>query len=183
MKRDPSIRRIRAAAGAKPPARHSETYKWLRDRHRDLAVILARFKPGWETIRAEIEAAGVRDRKGRAPDCDSIRRIWRRVCEDVAASEEDQRSKARERKKVNRSPRHGGPPPIVVAEDGGRPLPSAPAPRPVKREPPQVARPEPVRGEEVELTPEAREELEKLDRAFERADAWAGPRIGRRRSM
>lgn len=45
---------------------------------------------------------------------------------------------------------------------------------------PGPAPPAAVPEREIELTPEAREEMERLEQTFARADAWLGPRIGRR---
>jgi hypothetical protein len=67
--------------------RHSDAYRLLREQH---AAVVARFQsnwPGWDAVALEMSEAGVVGKGGRRLSASSVRRVWKRVCADVAKAQ------------------------------------------------------------------------------------------------
>jgi hypothetical protein len=67
--------------------RHSDAYRLLREQH---AALVARFQthwPGWDAVAVEMSEAGVATKGGRRLSASSVRRVWKRVCADVAKAQ------------------------------------------------------------------------------------------------
>jgi hypothetical protein len=73
-------------SGIRPYRRRSEMYRWLREHHGHVAELLAATEPSWREVAERLGRAGVRNTKGALPSADSIRRVWRVVCRDVAGA-------------------------------------------------------------------------------------------------
>ena len=62
----------------------SDLYRWLRANYKRLALRLEQDQISWGVLAREIAAAGLKNKKGAPPSADSVRRIWRTVCRDLA---------------------------------------------------------------------------------------------------
>lgn len=179
------IERIEQDAKNHEETRRSETFRWLRRRHARISKALARCQLSWASVAANIVADGVRGPTGREPSAKSVQQIWVRVCKQVEKEKRARQLANSTAKPVNRSPRIAKSlPPIFPA---ATPVLERPAFPPPVRAPPASALPalrpsvrpdpDPAPGAPA-LTDEAREELENLQRDFERADAWAPAALG-----
>lgn len=103
MVRDAAVRAIQRAAQKKAPPGHSAAFKWLLDRHAEMAEVIDKERPGWDLIRESIHAAGVVGKHGQKLSVASLIQIWKRVCIEAErrATSEPAQSK---RKPPNRSP-------------------------------------------------------------------------------
>ncbi len=75
-----------ALAGTIGNAGRSEAYAWLRLRFEQLASRL-QHRPGWPAVAAGMAMGGIKGGKGKPLSGPALRRIWSRVCRDVAAEE------------------------------------------------------------------------------------------------
>ncbi len=72
----------------RPFGRQGDIYRWLRANFDFVENWRIRLSPTWDTIAAKISKAGVVNRNGKGPTGRLVRRIWQRVCRDVAAERE-----------------------------------------------------------------------------------------------
>lgn len=73
-----------------------DIYRWLREHHAVVTEWLAVRQPSWETIASRIARDGVVGQRGNPPAWHSVRRVWQRVCRDVAAEAAAREAAARE---------------------------------------------------------------------------------------
>lgn len=175
-KKDPALRSF---FRGRAQSSESAIFRWLWDHHAAVEEALGKHKAGWASIVDALVAAGVAGKLGGAPTRTSAMKTWARVCREKEIQRT--RSVAADRRRPNRSPRLSGPPPVVAPS---APVPAMTAPAVVPQMEavlaPAPAPPAAVPEGEIELTPEARAEMERLEQTFAKADAWLGPRIGRR---
>ncbi len=96
---------------------HSDVYRWLLRKHRQVSKALAKHEPSWQTITDMLIADGVSGRAGSTPNPNSVCRVWARVCRDIDAKRRGSSTK-RQKKKTFDSQRakqtpvqaHGGSP-------------------------------------------------------------------------
>jgi len=67
--------------------RHSDAYRLLREQHAALAARFQTIWPGWDAVAIEMAEAGVAGKGGRRLSASSVRRVWKRVCADVAKAQ------------------------------------------------------------------------------------------------
>ncbi|MBV9747681.1 MAG: hypothetical protein JO157_02590 [Acetobacteraceae bacterium] len=60
---------------------------WLWVNHAELSEVLWRWQPTWASVARIMEADGVRDRYGKAPTGNAVRRVWKRVCREIEAEQ------------------------------------------------------------------------------------------------
>lgn len=101
--------------------RHSDLYRWLKHHHATLSASFARHKPSWLLVADEIAAAGIMGANGQRPSPNSVRQIWERLCRDLTAEQQRQRT-GLGRVPPPKAPRDWTPPVVAKAD--------APAPRP-----------------------------------------------------
>lgn len=75
--------------GVRPYRGRTAMYRWLRAHYHELAALLEKEEPSWAEVAARIAQHGVANRKGAVPSGHSVRRVWKTVCRDVAASGAD----------------------------------------------------------------------------------------------
>jgi hypothetical protein len=76
-------------AGIRQYRRRSALYRWLRAHHESIAEILTKDEPSWLSVAERLAEAGVRNTKDAPPSADSVRRIWRAVCRDIARAQNE----------------------------------------------------------------------------------------------
>lgn len=86
MTADTALARAAALAGTIGNAGRSEAYAWLRLRFEQLASRL-QHRPGWPAVAAGMALGGIKGGRGKPLTGPALRRIWSRVCRDVAAEE------------------------------------------------------------------------------------------------
>ena len=128
---DPTVKAIRKAARSKPPIRHSAVYRWLRDRHAELAVVMRENGPGWELVRGKMAEQGLTNRNGSPLTVCSVRKTWAVVCRHIRDGAGFPDGPKPQRRRPNRSPRKGSietirAPGVGEAEASGAPTPFAP---------------------------------------------------------
>lgn len=63
----------------------SPLYRWMRQRHADLAAAFDETPPAWGVFAAQMAALGITDADGKPPTAIGARQTWYRVRRDVAA--------------------------------------------------------------------------------------------------
>jgi hypothetical protein len=63
----------------------SPLYRWMRQRHADLAAAFDETPPAWGVFAAQMTALGITDADGKPPTAIGARQTWYRVRRDVAA--------------------------------------------------------------------------------------------------
>ena len=128
MRADTTLARVMARAGRSGKAGRSEAYAWLRLRFEQLASRL-QHRPGWPAVAAGMATGGIKGGRGKPLTGPALRRIWSRVCRDVAAEEPWHEEAIRTApqhgatagKPCRREPVRGAkanrPPPIVTASE------------------------------------------------------------------
>jgi len=81
-----TITRLNAAVAARPYRRRSDAYRWLRANHRAVRELLDQ-EPSWHVIAREMTASGITGATGGSLSGRGVRRIWERVCRDLATAE------------------------------------------------------------------------------------------------
>lgn len=132
MRADTTLVRVMAEAGKSGNAGRSEAYAWLRLRFEQLASRL-QHRPGWPAVAAGMATGGIKGGRGKPLTGPALRRIWARVCRDVA-TEEPWRADA-----VRTASQHGTPALRLHRCQPGR-APDA------DQSPPTVTAPEPSRA-------------------------------------
>ncbi len=82
---DKLLRRIVAKGKERRAGKQSDAYRWLYPRHASLAIALATSPPEWRVIAEEMTADGIKGGKSKPLTDRAVKRIWHRVCRDVAA--------------------------------------------------------------------------------------------------
>lgn len=95
---DPLLDKVVTRARSQAYKRHSDAYRWLRERHAVLAPVFAATKPPWREIAAEMVAGGVLGGRGKPLKARALAGIWARVCRDVVAAEAKQQATQQSRK-------------------------------------------------------------------------------------
>ena len=85
-------------------SRHGDIYRWLRENFDRVEPEIVHLKRSWESIASDIGADGVKGGRGKEPYANSVRRIWPRVCRDVAVARERE---AEERRSEKPRPKSG----------------------------------------------------------------------------
>jgi hypothetical protein len=62
----------------------SKAYRWLRKNFDELSRGLAEFRPSWDAVAAQMAREGIIGQRGKPPYGHAVRRVWERVCRDVA---------------------------------------------------------------------------------------------------
>lgn len=65
----------------------AEVFCWLWINHAELSEVLRRWEPSWAPVARIMEMDGVRDRYGKAPTGNAVRRVWGRVCREIEAGD------------------------------------------------------------------------------------------------
>lgn len=86
-KRDERLRRWLAQIPPYPHGVRAEVFCWLWANHAELSEMLRRWKPTWASVAQIMEMDGVRDRYGKAPTGNAVRRVWGRVCREIEAEQ------------------------------------------------------------------------------------------------
>jgi len=81
---DETLTRVLAGLEGRRFRGRSDLYRWLRANYKRLAPRVEQDEIPWGVLAREIAAAGLKNRKGAPPSADSVRRIWRTVCRDLA---------------------------------------------------------------------------------------------------
>lgn len=120
-------KRFKRAVEVKSDTRHTELYRWLKAHHPGLAELLTEAKPGWATLALAIDKEGVKGPQGQTISADAVRRIWTRLCRDLAAEERHRLAGGTTKKATTRPPK-GWTPPVAANPDTKRiePAPFAP---------------------------------------------------------
>lgn len=103
-------------------SRHTDVYRWLKAHHTELSPLLMQCRPSWAVVAASIAGEGVKGPQGQTPSADAVRRIWHRLCRDLAESERQRRTGMAGKKTSGHGP-IGWRPPVVE-----RPAPSGSSP-------------------------------------------------------
>jgi hypothetical protein len=82
---DELLRRIVAKGKARRAGKQSDAYRWLYTHHASMAVALATDPPEWRAIAEELTVGGIRGGRSRPLTDRAVKRIWQRVCRDIAA--------------------------------------------------------------------------------------------------
>ena len=112
--------RLLKAIEEQSDARHSDLYRWLKFHHARLSPLLLRHRPSWSVVADEIALAGICGHQGQKATAPSVRRIWARVCRDLAESERARLTGAPSRKTTTRAA-PGWQPPVVGRASTGLP--------------------------------------------------------------
>jgi hypothetical protein len=129
---DKLLRRIVAKGKERRAGKQSDAYRWLYPRHASLAVALATSPPEWRVIAEEMTADGIKGGRSKPLTDRAVKRIWHRVCRDIAAEAVHRstgvRPSASSRSKAPATwrPEQLPPPPQAPREPG--PLPAQPSP-------------------------------------------------------
>lgn len=83
---DRTLQRIVARARKRHGAGRSDAYRWLFERHRELSETFAAFPPEWADVAATLGSKGITGGRDRPLNGENVRRIWERVCRDVATA-------------------------------------------------------------------------------------------------
>ena len=86
---DKTLKRVLRVMQEEEYVGRSDVYRWLRNRHGQIAAARDKHDPSWAPVAREIAAAGVLGRDGKLPTRKTIAKIWHRVCRDVAAEISD----------------------------------------------------------------------------------------------
>jgi hypothetical protein len=76
--------------------RRGEVYRWLRKNHEAVKEWLVRSEPAWAAVAARIASEGVIGTKGAPRTGNAARRVWQRVCRDIAAERQRDAERAEE---------------------------------------------------------------------------------------
>lgn len=82
---DKLLRRIVAKGKARRAGKQSDAYRWLYAHHASMAAALATDPPEWRAIAEVLTAGGVRGGRSRPLTDRAVKRMWQRVCRDIAA--------------------------------------------------------------------------------------------------
>lgn len=159
------VMRAHAAAG------YGDIYRWLKKNRRKVRAGFKSTGSGWDGVVAAIAKEGVTGRNGQAPNRNSVRRVWTRLCSDLEAAAQA-RAAAKTKKPVGNRSQHNpnwqppltGAPRIVPAllprqyEPEQQPPPRPPLPTPPSQAPPEPSKPIPIE----DLPPEVREMFERV---------------------
>lgn len=174
---DTGIETLKRLVETKPPVGRSWIYWWLNKEYRRLVPLLARRRISWSDIAAAIEADGLTGATGNRPDPNAVQKVWRRVCRDRADAASARRERASGSKKVNRSPRRAGPPPLAGAPAAEPPAAQSLEQRPRRGELAPTGEAAPANAtanDEIELTPEAEAQFAALRERLAHADRYLG---------
>lgn len=82
---DKLLRRIVAKGKARRAGKQSDAYRWLYAHHAPMAAAIATDPPEWRAIAEVLTAGGIRGGRSRPLTDRAVKRIWQRVCRDIAA--------------------------------------------------------------------------------------------------
>ena len=82
---DKLLRRIVAKGKERRAGKQSDAYRWLYARHAPMADALATSPPEWRAVAEEMTAAGIRGGRSKTLTDRAVKRMWQRVCRDIAA--------------------------------------------------------------------------------------------------
>ncbi len=82
---DKLLRRIVAKGKERRAGKQSDAYRWLYARHAPMAAALAANPPEWRVIAEEMTAGGIKGGRSKPLTDRAVKRIWQRVCRDIAA--------------------------------------------------------------------------------------------------
>ena len=80
-------KRLRRSLEKKSDVGKTDLYRWLKAYYADLSPLLAQCRPGWSALAEEVHLEGVRGPQGQKVSDDAVRRVWKRLCRDIAESE------------------------------------------------------------------------------------------------
>jgi hypothetical protein len=95
--------RITATMKARAFPRNSDLYRWLRDNRRVVSNALKATGAGWDGLLAVVLDAGVTGRHGTPPNERSVRKVWLRVCTDLAAEAAERAATKKGKRQAHRS--------------------------------------------------------------------------------
>ncbi len=149
---------IRAMMKARAHPRNGHLYRWLRENRRFVKDAFKTTGAGWEGLLAVVLDAGVMGRHGTTrPNRKSVRRVWLRVCADIAAEVASQAATKSAKPRRDRSRQKGDwQPPVTRAE---QPVPRRVPPPPSPTQPP-------AQGGYDHLPEEVRAQLTAVDEQF-----------------
>ncbi len=84
---DERVAHIAAGLAKRPYCGRQDLYRFLRANKARLAAAFEETDASWRTIADQVGAAGVMGATGNLPTRETIRRVWHRVCRDIAADE------------------------------------------------------------------------------------------------
>lgn len=131
MRADTTLARVTARSRRNGDAGRSEAYAWLRLRFEQLASRL-QHRPGWPAVAAGMAMGVIKGGRGKPLTGPALRRVWARVCRDVAAEEPWRADAVRtasqhgtparrlHRHVSGRAPNAGRSPPTVTAPEASR---------------------------------------------------------------
>ena len=82
---DKLLRRIVAKGKARRAGKQSDAYRWLYAHHAPMAAALATDPPEWRAIAEVLTAGGIKGGRSRPLTDRAVKRMWQRVCRDIAA--------------------------------------------------------------------------------------------------
>lgn len=101
-----AIDRLQRRAKSAGPVGSSAIYQYLKKHHARLLPLVERRQCSWTEIAAEMGADGLRGATGNAPERSAVRKVWVRVCRDLAVGGGEV-APTSESRKPNRSPKSG----------------------------------------------------------------------------
>jgi hypothetical protein len=155
------------SSGARPYRRRSALYRWMRQRHAQVAQMLDEEEPSWREVSEWLGRLGVCNTKGATPSAASARRVWAVVCRDIAVKQARAASGGKlppSRIPPTVRPQHA--PALVTSPSGpdpSRPWAKASDPSPVSSQ----GSPSPAPPAE---RPTAKEQLERIERKLASRD-------------
>jgi hypothetical protein len=81
----------------RPYRGHGDVYRWLREHYDYVEGWIKKKNPPGEEIAARIAREAVVGARGKAPTSRSVRKVWARVCRDVAGEREREAAEQAER--------------------------------------------------------------------------------------
>ena len=82
---DKLLQRIVAKGKARRAGKQSDAYRWLYAHHAPMAAALATDPPEWRAIAEVLTTGGIRGGRSKPLSDRAVKRIWQRVCRDIAA--------------------------------------------------------------------------------------------------
>jgi hypothetical protein len=148
--------------------RHGDIYRWLRENYERIEPEIVKLERSWGSIAADISAEGVKGARGKEPYAKSVRRIWPRVCRDVAAERERDRAENIEREARAEKRRQY---PSSAPKDL-RPIPALPVISESRASVPAAGQEEVKPWEDKNLSPERAERIKENYEKMERRSKW-----------
>ena len=168
---DPLLDRVLARSRENSYRRRSLAYRWLRERHGQLAPAFAEYEPPLREIAGEMAQGGITGGGGKLLTAKALLGIWQRVCRDIQAeATEAAERKAAQAAAIEARGRHPSRMPATWRPTPVEPPASRVVPRPA---PPTHTDSAPVALSE--LPEAARATLAALDRQLEWRDRYVNP--------